>query len=327
VKESTSLADRYRRLLAWYPRDHRERHGEEMLSVLLTGAGERTRPSGGETADLLRGALRLHLRRAVGADGGIDHRDVLAIVSLLGPIVLLAGAVPVLDWLARWLRTGAPWSWGRAMIDIPQAPVWGIWFVVAVLSLARMRRTAAVGAWLGTAGFLFTPGFGGYLMFWDSVVADTGWLLLGAVVAAALTWSPGPARGWKLVGGARFVLLVAAVGMSVVLVLKSFGTYGVLLIPVEQTTMLRETDLLGLWSLALVVLVAGAVMASGARTREGRRAALVLSVPVLVSVLMLVLPTGSHLLVVAAVCYGVPLAMLLGSGGLPRRVFGPQSSA
>jgi hypothetical protein len=78
---------------------------------------------------------------------------------------------------------------------------------------------------------------------------------------------------------------------------------------------------------ALAVLVAGAVVAGGGRTREGRRAALVLSVPVLVSVLMLVLPMGSHLLVVAAVCYGVSLVVVLGLGGLPRRMSGPQASA
>jgi hypothetical protein len=326
VKESTSLAERYRRLLAWYPRDHRERHGEEMLSVLLAGAGERTRPSRREASDLLLSALRLHLRRVVGADGGIDHRDVLAIVSLLGPVVLLAGAAPVLDWLAGWLRSGSPWSWGRAIIDIPHAPVWGMWFVVAVLSLARMRRAAAVGAWLGTAGFLFTPVLG-YVLFWDSVVADTGWMLLGLVVAVALTWSPGPARGWELVGGGRFVLLAGSVGTSVVLVMKSFGAYSVLFLPVERMTVQHGTGQLGVWGVALAVLVAGAVVAGGGRTREGRRAALVLSVPVLVSVLMLVLPMGSHLLVVAAVCYGVSLVVVLGLGGLPRRMSGPQASA
>lgn len=326
MTESTSVAERYRRLLAWYPRDHRERHGEEMLSVLLAGAGERTRPSRGEAIDLLRGALRLHLRRVVGADGGIDHRDVLAIVSLLGPVVLLAGAAPVLDGLSGLLRSGSPWSWQRAIIDIPHAPVWGMWFVVAVLSLARMRRTAAVGAWLGTAGFLFAP-LPGYVMFWDSVVADTGWMLLGAVVAAALTWSPGPARGWELVGGERIVVLAGAVGASVVLVMKSFDTYGVLSFPVAQATALRGAGQLVVWGLALAVLAGGGVLAGGVRTREGRRAALVLCVPVVVSVLMLVLPRDSHLLVVAAVCYVVPLVMVLGLGGLPRRVSGPPAGA
>jgi hypothetical protein len=323
VTESTSLTERYRRLLAWYPREHRERHGEEMLSVLLAGAGERTRPGRREISDLLRGALRLHLRRVVGVDGGIDHRDVLAIVSLLGPVVLLAGAAPVLDQLAGRLRSGSPWSWQSEITDIPHAPVWGVWLVVAVLSLARMRRAAAVGAWLGTAGFLFTPVLGNTL-FWDSVVADTGWVLLAAVVAAALTWSPGPARGWELVVGARIVLLAGAVGTSVVLVMKSFDTYGLLSVPVGSGP--HGIGDVAVWALALTVLVAGAVVAGGGRTREGRRAALVLCVPVLVSVFMLVLPRDSHLLVVAAVCYGVPLAVLLGLGGLPRRVPGPRAS-
>jgi hypothetical protein len=283
-------ADRYRRLLAWYPRDHRERHGEEMLGVLLAGAGERTRPSRRETMDLLRGALRLRLRRAVGADGGIDHRDVLAIVSLLGPIVLLAGAAPLLN-------------------------------TVAVLSLCQMRRTAAVGAWLGTLAFLPTAALG-YTPYWNTLILSTGWLLLGGVVAVALTWSPGPARGWELVGGRRIVLLAAAVGTSVMLVMKTLDTYDVLFFPIGHLTVFQGAGRVAVWFLALAVLVAGAVVGGGTRTREGRRAALVLCVPVVVSVLMLVLPRNSDVLVVAAVCYGVPVAMLLGLGGLPRRVRG-----
>jgi hypothetical protein len=325
VNES-SLSERYRRLLAWYPRDHRERHGEEMLDVLLDGAGERTRPSRKESTDLLLGALRLHLRRMVGADGGIDHRDVLAIVSLLGPVVMLAGAAPALDWLAGALRSGSPLSWQESIDYLPHTPVWGVWLLVAVLSLARMRRSAAVGAWLATAGFLVTP-LAGYHTFWHSVVADTGGMLLGVVVAAALTWSPGPARGWELVGAARFVLLAGAVGTSVVLVMKSFDTYGLLYYRLGQMTAARGASELVVWSLALAMLVAGAVGAGGVRTREGRRAALVLCVPVLVSVLMVALPFDSLLVVAAAVCYGVPLVVLLGLGGLPRRMSGPRVGA
>ena len=49
--------------------------------------------------------------------------------------------------------------------------------------------------------------------------------------------------------------------------------------------------------------------------------------PVVVSVLMLSLPRNSHLVVVAAVCYGVPLVVLVGLGGLPRRVLSRQPSA
>jgi hypothetical protein len=313
-------ADRYRRLLAWYPRDHRERHGEEMLGVLLAGAGERTRPSRRETMDLLRGALRLRLRRAVGADGGIDHRDVLAIVSLLGPIVLLAGAAPLLNTLAGRLQSGSSLLTLRAN-DVADAPLWALWFAVAVLSLCRMRRTAAVGAWLGTLAFLPTAALG-YTPYWNTLILSTGWLLLGGVVAVALTWSPGPARGWELVGGRRIVLLAAAVGTSVMLVMKTLDTYDVLFFPIGHLTVFQGAGRVAVWFLALAVLVAGAVVGGGTRTREGRRAALVLCVPVVVSVLMLVLPRNSDVLVVAAVCYGVPVAMLLGLGGLPRRVRG-----
>jgi len=316
VTESTNLTERYRRLLAWYPRDHREHHGEEMLGVLLAGAGERTRPSLGETADLIRGALRAHLRRMVDADGGIDHQDVFAIVSLVGPLVLLAGAAPLLDGLAGVLQSGSPLSWHRAVEDTPHAVVWGIWIVVAVLSMARLRRVAAAGAWLGTAGFLAIPPVG-HTDFLDSVVPDTGWMLLGALVATALTWSPGPARGWQLVGG-RIILLAGAIVTSVALVMKTYGTYGVFSLPADRV--LSGPAHLVVWGLALAWLVAGAVAAGGGRTREARRAALVLGVPVLVSVLMLLLPRHAHLLLVATVCYTVPLAVLLGLGGLPRRV-------
>ena len=311
MSEPNDLADRYRRLLGWYPRDHRERHGEEMLGVLLDGAGERTRPSRKETVDVLRGALRLHLRRVVGADGGIAHRDVFAIVSLLGPIVMLAGAAPLVDRLAAWMRVGL---W---MTESPDAPFWAVWFVVAVLSLLRMRRSAAVGAWVGSFGLLPAPFFGQVTLY-DEVLVNAGWLLLGVLVAAALTFSPGPARGWELVGGRRVVLLAAAVAVSGLLVMGSLGTYNVLYRSLGAPEGVRMTA----WCLALVLLVVGAVVAAGARTRDGRRAALVLAVPVVVTLLMVLMPRSVDYLVGAAVCYGVPIVVLLGLGGLPRRTGG-----
>jgi hypothetical protein len=311
----------YRKLLAWYPRDHRERHGEEMLGVLLAGAGDGGRRGRKETSDLLRGALRLHLRRVVGADGGIDHRDVFAIVSLLGPIVMLAGSVEMLDRLAGFVQGAGMPSTRTLLFDLPSVPVWTAWFVVAVLSLFRRRRAAAVGAWLGTLAFplvaaRFYPWF-----IDDDVVVTAGWVVLGLAVAGALTWSPGPARGWELVGRGRVALLVAAVGLSVVLVMKSLNTYNVLYFPVERVTLQFGAVRMGLWVLALAVLVAGALVAAGARTREGRRAALVLCVPVVASVLMLALPIEpDNRAAVAAVLYGVPVVLLVAFGGVPRRM-------
>ena len=152
------------------------------------------------------------------------------------------------------------------------------------------------------------------------MVATTGWVLLGALVAAALTWSPGPARGWELVGGRRIVVLVVAVGASVLLVMKSLGTYGMVFHHMDIVMEKHGPVRMVLWFLALVLLVAGAMVAAGGRTREGRRAALVLSVPVVVSLLMLVLPSNADLVVAATVCTAVPLVALLGFGGLPRRI-------
>ncbi|MDI5976865.1 hypothetical protein [Amycolatopsis magusensis] len=302
---------RYRRLLALYPRDHRERHGEEMLAVLMEDAGERTGPRARETADLLWAALLLHLRRVVAADGGIAHRDVFAIVSLLGPVAILAGATTGLHELAWWIKvdgfvgglSAIPWS-----TQVPDAPVWLIWLAVAVLAVSRKRRTAAVGAWLGTAGFLGLELFAPSQHWW--LEGDAGWVLLGALTAVALTWSAGPARGWELVGGRGVAVLATSVAAAVLC-----GVFGY-----------REN----VAEVLLVVLpVLGAVLACGPRSRSGRRAALVLALPAMTVVLwQVVLPaTGldSYLRyaypdLVAVLCLGLPLLVLLALGGLPRRV-------
>lgn len=85
------LERRYRRLLAWYPRAHRERHGAEMLDVFLAGAGEKRWPGIVESVDLLWGAVRVHWRHSW-ADDDRAWADALAIVSVLAPMLLLVGA-------------------------------------------------------------------------------------------------------------------------------------------------------------------------------------------------------------------------------------------
>ncbi len=52
----------YRRLIACYPRSFRKENGEEILTVLLATAhdGQR-RPSPGESADLIKGAVRMRM--------------------------------------------------------------------------------------------------------------------------------------------------------------------------------------------------------------------------------------------------------------------------
>ena len=73
------LERRYRRLLALYPRAFRCEHEEEMLGVLLAGAGGRRSPGVSEVADLLRSAAWMRFRPGVPRSEG----SVFAAVRLM----------------------------------------------------------------------------------------------------------------------------------------------------------------------------------------------------------------------------------------------------
>ncbi|QQQ73650.1 hypothetical protein IOD16_20435 [Saccharothrix sp. 6-C] len=297
----SGLERRYRRLLGWYPRDHRARHGEEMLAVLMAGAGDRTRPSRREHADLLWAAVRLHLRRVVAADGGVDARDVLAVVSLLAPVSLLAGATTGVHEVAWFVKAGSlgdmPWA-----TQFPDAPVWGLWAVVAALVLLGRSRAGAVVAWAAVVSSVLVAVFFPHQHWWSGM--DAGWILVGLLTAVALTWSPGPARGRELAGGRAVPVMAATVGVTVVL-----GVFGHGVAPAEL--------------LGLAVVVVGTLVACGRRSRVGRRAALILLLPTVTAalgfaqlLLSLRMPTSLEV----AVFYGLPVVALLALGGLPRRV-------
>lgn len=298
----SELEQRYRRLLALYPRDHREQHGEEMLDVLMAAGGDRGHPSWKDTADLLWGAFRLHLRRVVGADGGIDPRGVLAIVSLLGPIAILAGATSSLHEVAWWVQAGALREM-RLWEQAPDTPVWFVWLAVAVLAVFGRRWAAALGAWVGTIGLVLVATVSH--RSWQWAYAEAGWVLLGAVTAVALTLSPGPVRGRELAGRAPVLVMAATVVVAV-----AIGVLG-------HREPLADAA-------RLVVLVVGAAVAAGIGARTGRRAALVLLVPVMTVVIEVVVVSIDTFrpndTVTALIFYGVPLVVLLALGGLPRGV-------
>ena len=172
---------------------------------------------------------------------------------------------------------------------------------MAVLALFRLRRTAAVGAWLGTIGFSSVP-----LIDPDPslswLASHAGSVLSGIVVAAALTWSPGPARGWEVLGAKRLTLIAAAVVATVVLFGKAPGVHG-----------FTES---ALTSIGSVMLIGGAVLAGGAGSRTGRRAALLLVLPVVLPAVLL--PVDLTIAVLAAVWYGVLAVAVLAVVGTPR---------
>ncbi|MFC5291243.1 hypothetical protein ACFPM7_29695 [Actinokineospora guangxiensis] len=282
----SELERRFRRLLGLYPREHRERHGEEMLDVLLADAGDRTTPGWRATADLLWGAVRLHVRRLLAA-------DVLAVVSLLGPIAVLAGAGTSLHELAWWVQAGS----APPFEQIPDAPVWFVWLGVAVLAMAGKRRAAAVGAWVATAGLVVVlqlP-FAGWQWFTDKA----GWVLLSAITAVALSVSDG-----RRVRGLPAVATMAVT----VLVIVVLGVFG-------HRSGFAEFA-------ALAVLFAGAALAAGAGSATGRRAALVLSTPVVTALLALLVHAVHHGpindLVSTLIFFGTPLLFLVAIGGLVR---------
>ena len=62
MNDSAALEQRYRQLLACYPRLFRREHEQEILTVLMDGAAEgQHRPELGEAANLIRHALQMRL--------------------------------------------------------------------------------------------------------------------------------------------------------------------------------------------------------------------------------------------------------------------------
>jgi hypothetical protein len=99
ASSSAPLERAYRRLVGLYPRSFRRESTEEIIAVLLATAREgQRRPSLAETADLLRGALRMRLGlsrcpRTVLYAVRLMYLGALAEVAVLVSILISAGAI------------------------------------------------------------------------------------------------------------------------------------------------------------------------------------------------------------------------------------------
>ncbi|MEU6781566.1 hypothetical protein ABZ912_20360 [Nonomuraea angiospora] len=90
----TPLERRYRRLLAWYPKDHRARHEEEMLAVLLAASAPgQSRPVGRDAFDLVRGGLAIRLRRVARPGARRHWRAAVDLAALLAPLTLFGAGL------------------------------------------------------------------------------------------------------------------------------------------------------------------------------------------------------------------------------------------
>lgn len=259
----SALEDRYRRLLRWYPAEHRRLHEDEMLGVLLAAAGpERSRSSVRDAVDLVRGGLGIRIRRAPRALAHAGWYDAAALLSVLAPLILLLASIryavaagSMLPQVRYSLSHGGGWG-----LVLHPAPSWLLWAAAAVAALAGARRMAAGGVPAAiVVEFATVTGYAGYA---DGTATTP--ILLGLITLAALRFGPGATRGYELLGRRGLaaitlvILLAAALGSATMRALLNMPWIGMPLI---------------------LAITAATVAAWLARTAAGRRAAIVLAAP------------------------------------------------
>jgi hypothetical protein len=222
-----NVEDRYRQLLAWYPKEHRALHEDEMIAVLLAAAAPgRDRPSAREAFDLLRGGVAIRLRRAVGPVSRRNWRAAFSLAALLAPIWLLVLQAGRAAAYAAQALGPAPMVPGLALhtlaIALPHA-------LMAFLAWRNRRKVAAAVAWAWTvlyAGLAASPpelGLSPVYVVRDGVVFVGGgfgsavWFVLpGCLAAVMLTFAPSsdpaPLGARRLVGWTAVLLTSVLVG-------------------------------------------------------------------------------------------------------------------
>ncbi len=229
------LEIRYRRLLRWYPAEHRAVHQDEMLGVLMAGAESGwNRPSLAEAADLLLGAARIRLRPGRALSDRPGWRDALAVYSIAAPLMVLISAL--IGWLAAELgltRIGhGEFTMMVTGIDSHHMAGTAIWLaidsqgLVAVLALLGLRRWAAAAAaisalYLGITAVLqlYTPLSAGIPI---SLLYIPFALVAPISETVALLASPGPRRGRQLMRRRDWALLAAGSAATAALT-RNFG--------------------------------------------------------------------------------------------------------
>ena len=225
--DCAALERRYRRLLAWFPAEHRRTYGEEMIGVLLASAPDgQDRPGPADVADLVSSGLRARLRSWSGVEK-VDQKwaDALAAYSVVAPI-LMTGFLSVQLYLAvqrlslgRWARfPGEPsFTYQLIIVLLLEATA-----VAAVAGLAvgpvliRRDKRLAVGLIAGAAvliGLVATVTFdAGSPQFGPDQVGFTAFFL-AELIAVAI--SPDPGRGWRVLA-ARGLITVMAVTVAMI---------------------------------------------------------------------------------------------------------------
>lgn len=235
--EQSPLERRYRRMLIWYPAEHRATYGEELIGVLLASTPEgRDRPGPARAFDLIWAGLRIRFRATGRRLANVSWPDALAVLSVAIPVILVASLVT--EW-AYDLHSYA----GHWYVQVYE----GLLALAVVLPVAvalRYRRLGALIAF-GLAATVLASSVG-------SVISGTVLIVYGEAIsvflalllmAAALVLSPGPRHGARILGRSAWLVLAGS-GVAMVLI---------------QQHILGRSALLA----AVLILVALAVFAAG----------------------------------------------------------------
>lgn len=179
----TGRAERYRRLLRWYPADWRAEHEAVVVGMLL------------DRADA-RGDVRPRLALAI---GGLRHRFGVAggrraavMVPLVLAVAFLLFYVSVIAWSPGVVYPGAFGPFSN-----PTVIVAGL-FVVALAAAATGRNGAARWIALGAVGTQICLSLLAALFGWLGPSLPTTVLIVGFGVIAALPWHTPLATGISL---------------------------------------------------------------------------------------------------------------------------------
>jgi hypothetical protein len=199
MNDSLALERRYRRLLVWFPAEHRREYAEEMIGVLLASAPEgRRRPRLADAFDLITGGLRARLRRRGAGLSDARWPDPLAVCSVALPVMLLAALA--VNYL--WNLLPALDFYGMSDFYLPALAL-----ALPPLIALRYRRTAAVVALVAAAWFWFLL-LGSLTVWIDGLEASYCVALLVQVMA--LAGSPGPRRAAAIMTWKTWLVLSAA---------------------------------------------------------------------------------------------------------------------
>jgi hypothetical protein len=269
MNDAAILERRYRRLLRWHPRWFRDDAEDEVLGVLMAGAGDGRRwPSAAEAADVLWSALRLRLRPPPGSPNP-GWSGAWAAFSVLAPVLLLVATLMVVE-VPPYGLPARPHAAGGTALPAPSFHNWLqhaadtrafcillLFQAAAVIAVLAGRRWVALAVTWGSAWYTFGgPRFEQFPM--PVVLLTAAWYILQT---SALLASPGPRRGRTLLTWRHGAVLVLAAGAVKLSALTWFTA---------RSGAPGNKPLAGILVIVAAVLAVAAVAGPAAVRREGR---------------------------------------------------------